>query len=115
MTKLPSQIDRTYFRPDFHSHIAQMPPMPPMNLGKSYGLPDGLQNIQPLVGKPIEFPDSTPYFFSDDSLDQESIDRALAESIDTNSLRENEMMSIGSPGGAHGSISANQRDDHIIA
>ena len=63
MTKLPSQIDRTYFRPDFHSHIAQMPPMPPMNLGKSYGLPDGLQNIQPLVGKPIEFPDSTPYFF----------------------------------------------------
>ena len=52
---------------------------------------------------------------SDDSLDQESIDRALAESIDTNSLRENEMMSIGSPGGAHGSISANQRDDHIIA
>ena len=54
-------------------------------------------------------------FFSDDSLDQESIDRALAESIDTNSLRENEMMSIGSPGGAHGSISANQRDDHIIA
>ena len=32
-----------------------MPPMPPMNLGKSYGLPDGLQNIQPLVGKLIEF------------------------------------------------------------
>jgi len=88
------------FGPDFHSHIAQMPPMPPMNLGKSYGLPDGLQNIQPLV---------------DDSLDQESIDRALAESIDTNSLRENEMMSIGSPGGAHGSISASQREDHIIA
>lgn len=54
------------------------------------------------------------HFFSDDSLDQESIDRALAESIDTNSLRENEMMSIGSPGGAHGSISASQREDHII-
>ena len=54
-------------------------------------------------------------FFSDDSLDQESIDRALAESIDTNSLRENEMMSIGSPGGAHGSISASQREDHIIS
>ena len=55
------------------------------------------------------------FFFSDDSLDQESIDRALAESIDTNSLRENEMMSIGSPGGAHGSISASQREDHIIS
>jgi len=49
------------FGPDFHSHIAQMPPMPPMNLGKSYGLPDGLQNIQPLVGKRIAFPNNTSY------------------------------------------------------
>jgi len=59
VTKLPSKIDPPDFRPDFHSHIAQMPPMPPMNLGKSYGLPDGLQNIQPLVGKRIAFPNNT--------------------------------------------------------
>ena len=55
MTKLAYKINPPDLRSDFHSHIAQMPPMPPMNLGKSYGLPDGLQNIQPLVGKRIEF------------------------------------------------------------
>ena len=48
--------------------------------------------IWSLVSNSIYF---SELLFSDDNLDQQSIDRAFAESLDTNSVtRESEMLSI---------------------
>lgn len=80
----PGPMFRPEAFPDFPPHMGPMPPMPPIPPQIKGLFPEGLQNMTGLV---------------DDNLDQESIDRALAESIDTVSVRENELLSVGSPAG----------------
>ena len=69
----------------------------PFNVDGLRNIPDIHTNENLIIGKFTEFLLRCYFCTLDDNLDQQSIDRAFAESLDTNSVtRESEVLSIGS-------------------